>query len=582
MHFPSKKELLVLGLVLFVFMFFQAFKMNGDSAYGYPITEKIMHPSYYPNDDLVVGAASGNFLFYRLLAHFPLFTDNFFLRDFILSIPLTILLILGWYNIFFELSNDRKFTIISIFFLLFSDGKLFLHGYPLPFFTLTSIGSVLFLQIFAFYFYLKDRMSLSFSLLALSSYLHPAAGFSIFGTLGILFAIKSIKEKKYIKLVKAFALPLLIILPSIYLVGKKFGMDTDIASFVDVFYRVRSFSAVFIDDYFSRTYLYTLGSFSLILYLNFKGKINFNHHQKVINLMIAGFIGSFFWLINSYFFHYLPFFYTLYIARIFYLIEPLTIFILLYIIHGLLVNEKIIAKVLAALLVLSMVTMTSFQGFIVLLAVFFFYVFEERIKFNNLFFSNIKINKFNENKLLKVFIVFAVIATALIFGYARGNKYLKFYKFIRGENTFNFSFDANKNYALARTRPLYSELLDWAKQIHGNMFLLPLDGDDDYDYFRYITKNGSFITTDDLGQLGYSPKYFMIGFDRLNYLGVRLEGNEVWDYSGYERLDLNNLKKMGINYAIFNKYFDGFRRPSQGFLTVFENDQFLVYLISPK
>jgi len=563
-------ELLLILVFVGAYALLNAFVICGDCFFGYAITEKIMHPEWFPVTDLVAGSGSGNFLFYRLVANIPLFVDNFNLRDFVFSTPLTLLLVLAWYNIFWEITKNKRITLLAIFFLLFSDTKLFLHGYPIPFFVLTSIGSIHFLQIFGLYFFIKSRYVASFILLAISFYLHPASGLVFTGILSTYLLLEAYKTKNYKILLKPLVIAALLMLPNVYLLSSNLVLtEAERQAFFDISHSIKQCSSLYVNQYFHGHYIYTFAALGLMLVLWKRKFLAVNHESKIVTIVVVGFIGSMLWLLNLYVIQNLNVFYTMVIVRAFYIIKPLLILYILYAFNDLFFRKNILAKALALLLVISLITLSSLVGGIILAIISIGYLLDEK---NSLFGR--KETSDEEKRTLKIVIV-CVILLAATFGYLRNNKFYKFYQLLQGNNVFNFSFDFDENYSISKKDPEFSELIDWAKQFKGKMFVVPIDGRDNFVYFRYMTKNGIYANIDDLGQLPYSPKDFLEEYQRMTDLGFKIIGPDVLDFAAYQTISFETLRATNADFAIFDKKSSGYiARPET---PVFETGRFVVY-----
>lgn len=569
-QFPPLIELGVIVAMVTVYAFMNAFSICGDCFFGYAITERLVNPSLYHANDVLVNGGAGNFLLYRLLSLQPFFSNNYNLRDFVFSTPLTFLLILAWYNVFRVLVNERKIVLMSLFFLLFSDTKLFLHGYPIPFFIFTSIGSVHFLQIFALFYFFRARYVLSFILLGLSAYMHPASGFVFLAILFGCLLLEAYRTKSWNMLWPPVVAACVVMIPNIYMLGTNLVLSGEERElFYAIMFQIRQVSALFVGSYLSHTYAYTFSALALVLVLYHKKKFQVAQQDMVLRFIILGFVGSIIWIGNFYAHGSLQIYYTTFVARAFYIIKPLMILYIVLVFDHLFSRRSWVAKILAILLAVSVMTLPSSVGALILLCVTAVYVFEGHLT------HFWKMQTESEQKMSLKILLVALVCLAGLFGYLRNNKFYKVYQLIRGNNVFNFSFDFDRNYSVSRTNPAFSELVDWAKQFKGKMFLVPIDGRNDFVYFRYFTKNGMYANIDDMGQLSYSPKEFLEGYRRLSLLGFKITGEQKLDFSGYNTLRMSVLKATGADFAIFDKHSPGFE--SRGGSPVFETERYVVY-----
>jgi len=115
----------------------------------------------------------------------------------------------------------------------------------------------------------------------------------------------------------------------------------------------------------------------------------------------------------------------------------------------------------------------------------------------------------------------------------------------------------------------------WARNQKGKLFIVPPY---DYDFlsFRYLTKNGVYIHEGDINQLMYSPKYYLIGYERLLNLGMKVKARHIFDWSRYNNLTLNEIKALDADFIIFKKRDLKIKIPNG---IVFENNEYIVYKI---
>ncbi len=313
-------QLLAISVVMtLIFLFVNANPINGDSLLAWPIAESVNH-SWYSGGDLIIEAAKNtNFLLYKILAHFPWYQDNLPLRDTIIFTPIICIYGFLWALFFYKISKSFKVSVLTLAIFLFSDNKLGLHwSYsPLPF--LISYTSIHFLQIAALILFYIKRYKVSFFLLALTSFLHPATALSYFVTFaGIaLFREKNIKQLFLYSL--AFLIPFGINFV-LFLGGNKTGsLGEEHFKIYELFQ-----NHVYVQDHFHEGYLYFAGCLGLIFSLR---RFYTSEFLKFSFLFYS--ISIFFsllWLINAYFIKNTQFLYFYYIMRIFYLLKPLTLF----------------------------------------------------------------------------------------------------------------------------------------------------------------------------------------------------------------------------------------------------------------
>ena len=579
--FPQGLDFFLLFGFILVSALFNAFKLCGDCFYGYSITEYILHPTWYHISDLVVNGGASNFLFYRLMAYFPFFRDNFVLRDFIISVPLTFLIVLAWYNVFYELTRNRTLVLLSIFFLIFSDDKLNLNGYSIPFFTLTSIGSIHFLQIFALFFFLQSKYLLSLILLALTAYIHPGSSLTYLIILGLVLLFKAVKEKNFKIFIKPIIYSVLIIIPNLIIIKRSMSATNfQAGEFFNIFYTLMvklGTGHSYLETYFSRGYLYFLALLLLLVLNQFKKIVRIEHQNEILSFIFFSVAGSLFWLANLYFIHNLSVFQLFFVAKAFLLVKPVLILFVVLVFDNLF-KRDLFAKLIAVLLCVALFTFSSWQGAVVLLVVSVYYLIEPKFK------TIVPVNLLSQSKLLTpsriyMFTVGVVLLVGVLtFGYKFNNKLSKIYGLLRGRNQFNFSFDKSKNYIYAKASPAYSDLVDWAKQYKGKMFIVPVFDDNFSVSFRYLTKDSIYISVFDTGQLSYNPDIFIKAYKRMLDVGILVTNSAGYNVSGYNMLTMEQVKKLDVDFIVFDKISLGYNR-SILIAPSFENDKYIVYKI---
>jgi hypothetical protein len=363
-------------------------------------------------------------------------------------------------------------------------------------------------------------------------------------------------------------------LPNIFLLRQNLGNPVDVNTFFNLFYLMHGGHA-YLEDYFSRSYLYTFGLYFLMVVVCFKKKL-FEHQNQVIIIAAFIFFGVMVWLVNLYFIKNLFVFYLYFPMRSTYLIKPLFLMVGVLISFDLSARGNLLDKILSILLLISMVTATSLQGFLLIVGISAYYIFDKQVDlFLKKYLKFLYINSRLLSKIYIVGIILVILFSLVLLGYKRNNKFYKIYRFFRGDNVFNFSFDVNRNYELHNTCPDCSELNDWAKQYNAKMFIIPFDPKAYHYVLRYITKNSTYISEADMGNLSYAPQFYLLGYQRMLDIGVRIKGRAVFDTTDYDKSPLSRFKKLEADFVVFDKYSPNYTRKSER--PVFENKSIIVY-----
>lgn len=630
LHIPNKKDLLLLfGLVvlyLFVYLFLQDEGLGAtDSFSAYPITVATSDPSTYSKNDLLVEAGiSGNFVFYKLLSYVPFFKDNFVVRDVVLGFPFFVLYIFAWYNLFFELSKDKKITFACLFFLLFADGKFGLNWSSPSVFGLNSITLVHFLQIFSILFFLKKKFIVSFALLSLTTYFHPASGMVFLSVLGSVLLLECIREKNIKMLVKPAVASLLILLPNIFMLRHGVGSSIDTKTYFDIFYNFQTHA--YLEDHFREGYLYTLAIFGVLLIDRFKNIIALEHKKTITAFVVFSFLGSLVWLLNVYYIHSVSVVYTFFITRIFYIVRPLFILFTLLCAKYLFEQKKFSARLMSFFLLLSLIEFTSIQGMLIVLPVLvYFSIFRTRLEQIFLeskwryvagvaafvcYGSAIYLRLTSGNFLNKIFDHISAQKNLLIFSISMGVAFLvlvfhkKIFRLfssprIRFVHVIVFvallvgvrflvfqgsggvqlrTLEKSRNYGYDAVEESYHELVNWAKEFKGKMFVVP-PYDNNFGTFRYLAHNSLYIHHGDINQLMYSEEHYYKGFKRLEELGIKVQKRRTFDWSAYNNLSIDYLKNTKGDFVIFDKSAEGFSA-KEGVSPIYENTKYAVYTLN--
>lgn len=574
---PTRKEWVIFVVLVAIYMFCTAFVLNGDGSYGYAMVQKITDPGAFSSNDLALnGSLKGNFLFYKILAFLPFFQDNFVAWDFAMSFFLSIFLLLCWYNIFIHLIDDKIAVWLGFFFMLFTDERLSLGGATIPLFYLSSIVSVLHLQIFSLLLFFKKYYLPCFILLGFTTYFHPAAGFFFLLVLGATLFFESIKEKKVGEFAKIVTVSALICLPNLVLLKSNLDINAVSGDFFSIFYPMKGGHAYPQDYYFA--YLFTL--ISLVLAgITFRKKIFDINNQKIIfKIILFTLIAVVVWLVNLFFIKNLFVFYLYFAMRSTYILKPLIALLLSIIAFALVREKKFLSLVAAGLILVSLISPNYEKAWIFLAPVLvwvlirdYFASFDEQVYnfFKRFFF------KFNRKALVYIPAAALVVVALILFGNKFNNKWVKLVNLTKGQNDFNFSFNKELNFGINKSNPDFSSVLNWAKNFKGKMIIVPPDNCL-MNTFRFITKNSVYINTCDMAQLTYVPENYFEGWRRMQQIGFRIKSRGEFDTSLYYVLDLVELKEKGAaDYIIFDKFSPDYKVKKE--TPIFQNDHYIVY-----
>lgn len=613
----KKVDLFCLLIFVVIFFMFRLKPLNGDSLLAWPIIESFVNVELYPLDDLIIKAGKeGIFYFYKLLSFSPFFKDNYPLRDFLIYLPIFYLYTFFWFLIFLNISNDRRLSLIAIIYFLFSDSKLGLNWSTNPMPMLVSISSVHWAQVFSLYLFFNKRYNFSLFFLALTGYFHPGSTISYFLVFSSVLLYKLYKTRN-LKLLISLLIYFITSIPIFYLIIKNTQSSHLLTSEYFEIYNVFQYHA-FLEDHFKEGYVYTFILIILNVFCWNDDKNKINHKVDLFLFLTFSLIWGVLWFFNLYFFKNTSFIHTYYVTRIFYLLKPLIILFFILTLNELINNKfKIWDSVSISLLLMTLLIFSPIVSLIIILSfviyyrnresgiiVFFisliiFCIVSKKLGYANfklLIFKNFSFNKlilFEVGYALLIFIFLKNLEAKKKQNYEKNNKFVftmaawltfllifftsertitKMKKIFKGEIFLELSW---KNYfGQKEIYPDYSMILNWASNIRGKMFIIPPN---EYEFlsFRYLTKNGLYISEFDINQLMYSPKYYFEGFKRLKFLGLKIQGRHKTSYEDYGSLSLEELTKTNADYVIFNKKMKGFKK--KNFPPIYENEKYVVY-----
>lgn len=618
---------LVLAGFLFLFYLCRGSVLNGDPLLAWPITDSLMHPGRYPPGDLIVEAGSkGNFLLYKALAAFPFLRDNLPLRDFLLYLPIFFLYLVAWWHVFVVLGADRIVAAASTAFLLFADDKLGLNWSfsPLPY--LISSTSVQFLEVAGLGLFFAGRRMSALVVTGISGWFHPPSALAYGAAYSAMLGVEAARKKdlRALSPVPVFAA---IVLPVFLLIAKNsqgaFAVD-------DRFFRIFELFSyhAYLDTHFREGYAYT---FAVILILRrlFREDSPVLRHRDAIFLFIAVAVaGSAAWLLNLYVVRNVQAVQAFFIMRIFYLVKPLIVFLVvtasfsLYAGAGNNRDRAAVLLFLATLLNFSPpvaliaatgfalyaagnrrwapITGSLFAAYLVLAAAIY-----RQDAARAVWRSVWKGMDGNEMNLFQVVLFLGIAAFLLRAPPLReprthgarlsgGNRALlavpiavllafspipsKAAKFIRksaaGESILNFR--PGEYWGIRTKDPKYAELLDWARSSGIGFFVVP-PYDDRFLGFRYLAGKGIYGHQWDICQLAYSPRYYSVGYNRLLTLGLDASGAPKyrWKWNYESRCD-ELVANLDADAIVFEKKRLGGKACSEK-APLFENDEFVAY-----
>lgn len=614
----NRYDFFLLLFFTFLFFVFRYKPINGDSLLAWPITESIALNKLYNSNDLIIKAGvEGNFMFYQILGYFPFFKHNYPLRDFIIYVPLFFCYITFWYFIFLEISQSKNIAKITLLFFLFSDNKLGINwsNAPMPF--LASVSSIHFLQVLSLFLLIKQRYNISFLILSLTSYFHPGSSLSYFLIFSSIILYKFYKEKK-LRLLIAPIIYILAFTPNFYLILSKYDSAFNLpANYFNIF-NIFQYHA-YISDHINDGYFYTFSLIFIVLKFLYH-KDSFKYKNELLQIFIFSIVWCILWFINLYFFKNLSFIHTYLVTRVFYLLKPLIILLFFCFLSDIYQDFKTnLDKAFISAVGLTIIIFSPIYSSVIVLS-FLIYLINRKIGLISFIFistiyllilwnmtghnfSNLKlyILKLNPNfsfvfleSLLFVFVVLILkiyyrkyslnvnnklpqlMLVLFLLIFVSSDRTLMVFKNIKNnKKVLNLSWD--NYFGISEYASDYAKLVSWAKEHPYNLFVVPPD-EDIFLSFRYLTKNGLFVTEGDINQLMYSPKYYVQAFERLKLLGINIEGRHKTNYDNYYKVPIEDLKKTNANYIVYNKSKLMNLLPNI-YKRAYENDTYLVFEI---
>lgn len=632
-NFSIQDLLMLAGVTAWVFLN-RYYVLSSDPLLAWPITDSIAHPERYSSADLLVQAGiTGNFLLYRLLAYLPILKDNFPLRDFLIYTPIYFLTLFAWRKVFTELGANRSVATMSILLLILSDNKLSLnwaHVVPAYFVSATSVQ---FLQVFGLLCFLKNRRNLALSITAASGYFHPASALS-FGSVYIAIIVYDAYKNSSWRDLEPIFLFIVIFLPNVLMIA--LNSQGSFAASKEYFKTFEKYQPqAYLGDHFRMGYAYTLAVIALVYRYHTTICSGLSRQRELFLFIAIGLVGSCVWIINLYTLKNLQCIQSFFLMRIFSLIHPLLIFLIVTTAVSLYATSKsLLDRVIVVLFLLTplhyfsptislliVVTCTFFvleiSWWPLLLGTLMTIYFGLLVTLNDSTLSEMIGNIGNVGKgivgnelnwfQVGVLIISVPLTLWLPFlgdrptSLAKGHQnrlYIIFicviaiisfrsaYKKI-GKIDFNvrnsFNFNSSDYWGVRTSDRSYAELLDWVRQSPYKLFSVP-PYDDRFLSFRFLSGKGVYIFHRDIAQLMYSPNYYLEGVHRL----LEVAGNSPdlpKAFMSGEMQRRNGEYEANCRKLIVNRQFNAIIFERKRFVVaecknntpVFENDKYVVF-----
>jgi hypothetical protein len=581
---------------------------------------------------MIEAGVTGNFTLYRLLAWVPFCQSNYALRDMIIYLPILVLWCLVWYLMYMEISHSRRQALFAMILLLFSDNKLGLHWSFTPLPVLVSFSAVLFLQVFAFLLFLKGKRSIAMVTLALTGYIHPANALS-YGAVFIAIMVIDAAKKRTWRLLLPCLFFVLIMLPQmIYITSHSQGF---LHNQTQYWKHLPTFAShVFLNDHFKNGYAYTLLCIALVLVGMRTRAFSTQHSQTLTAFIIFSLAGCGLWIANVYFFHNLSILFTYFITRVFYIVKPILIVLLVQLIfqqyqHQPLLSGRILCVLFCATIIfisptLAFIIATAFAGYVIspplgiiaglilaglhltgtVLAIgpeqiadhagmlltspasFLFWLKNAYICQSFTWFeiscllivcvpilvlyAKIKFRVSSLHDTRKLMLPLVAMVVAVVL--------FQGVRFLQKPNRFGLVHCPDRNYGLDEIDKPYNDLVDWAKHANGCMFVVPPLQNGWFWTFRYLSKKSIYIQAADLEPLSYAPDFLEEGYKRFELLGVLHNGELGVTNAPYDTLSVTSIKKTNADYIVFD------RRTFENKQDIrtepcYQNDRYVVYEI---
>lgn len=622
---------LTLACITAVVFLQRYYVLSSDPLLAWPITDSIAHPERYSSEDILIQAGvSGNFLLYHLLAYVPLLKENFPLRDFLLYVPIYFFTLLAWWKVFTELGASRAVATMSILLLVCSDDKLALnwaHVVPAYFISATSVQ---FLQIFGLLWFLKSRRNLALSVTALSGYFHPATALSFGVVYCVIICYDAIRNRSWSNLSPVLLFTIIFVPNVLVIVLNSQGSFAVSEAYFEMFERYQP--QAFLGDHFRMGYAYTLAVIAFVYRYHTTTGAGFHHKREIFLFIAIGLAGCVMWLANLYSVRNLQFIQTFFLMRMFSLIHPLLVFLIVATAVSLYASSKsFLSRAIVAFFLLSPLIYFSPPVALIIVASCAAYAFGKSwwphlfgilialylgtvVILHNVpmaetrgYIVNARRvgNEFNwfQAGVLLTSVAMILRSTLLrerptaltkggyhlpiIFFCAMAVVFLRptYIRMKQADFKFSaiFNFNHHDYWGVRSSAPAYAELLDWVRQSPDKLFSVP-PYDDRFLSFRYLSGKGVYIFHRDIAQLMYSPTYYVKGIHRLTdvagnapYLPKSFMNGEVIRTNGQYEANCRKLMASGQFDAII---FERKRLASAECLNaspVFQNDTYVVF-----
>lgn len=537
--------------------------LNHDPLLAWPVTDAIAHPDRYSPDDLLVTAGvAGNFVLYKLLGLLPF--DNYPLRDFLLWFPIYVLTMAAWWKVFVELGASRLIANLSVLMLAFSDSKLAINWAHVAWHVFISATSVHFIQVFALVWFLRGRRSLALGVTAATGILHPASALSLGLVYSAIISYQALVARAWRSTIPmgVFALvyapiALMIALNSQIVLKPPPG-------YFGIFEQYQPH--VYLSDHFRLGYVYT--AIALLFIYQHYSRAELRHRQELFLFIGATLVLSVVWLANVYLEGNLQFIHTYFTMRLFALVHPLIVFLIVNAAASLYTASpsrggRVMAvlaaitplffspPIAAAILVVWLAQVRGYPywlhllvGFVVLYGGYVFVNEGGVLQFALRYIENEGPGQVsNEFNWIQITILLAAVIVMVRtrvpspspVGPADGARPLLLIvlcavAFLAGRTIYwrlegggfqlsrVFEFRADRYWGVRNDDGDYADLVDWVKQSPYRLYAIP-PYDDRFMTFRYFSGHGVYVFHRDIGQLMYAPTFYVEAVDRLIGLG---------------------------------------------------------------
>ncbi len=460
--------------------------------------------------------------------------------------------------------------------MLFTDGRLSLGGSTIPLFYLSSIVSVLYIQTISFWLFINEKYYTCFTLLALTTYFHPASGLFFIMTLMLALLVRIFNERKFGIFVKSGIIGLLIFIPNAVLISKNLSPLRDSVEFFHLFYLLKGGHAFPQDYWFG--YLFTFETLIILYFLYKSKKVLIQHLSLVFSLLGIILFFVLVWLVNLFYVQNLQFFYLYLAMRSAYILKPLLSLFLGCAIFAYARDSSLVSKLnIVLILTAAFISNQAWSGVPLAFVIFFELLRKFYSDLDARWYKRVAdiFNRVNKRRLIIAVSTISAVLVFWVFGNKYNGKWFKVWNLLNGKNEFNYSFDVSKNYGFKNSNPDFSSLIDWSKGFKGKMFITQ-PTDCSMNALRFLTKNSIYINTCDMAQLSYVPDSYLLGYERLKKIGFVIKERGVFDESQYYKMNLSDYKSLNeADYIVFDKNHPAFQSKNEK--PVFEDRRYVVF-----